>query len=140
MKNTSHLIAGVLGLAVSLIVVYFLDIFTPSLIAIFVGFYLLGLAMPALMDKWVGYGHTIWVPIGFTVSGVLGLYAAFGEKIIKVLITLDYCGIPPCFAFGLLFLAFFIGNASDWGAILLQGKELDLLGAHESKKRAKKEE
>ena len=93
-----------------------------------IGFLLLGFTFPEMMKNLTGYSHTLWLPLGFVVSAVAGLFIIFGEVTVLALMTSTWCGTAPCIPIGLMLVSYLIGNASNLFSRKLLGKKLDLFG------------
>lgn len=131
-KELHYVIGSVLGILLTLAMMYFLGLFIIPLVSMVLGFYFLGLALPEMADKWIGYGHTIWFPVGFSLAGILGTFVSFGMGAIPLLVSLtESCSRQPCLPLILLFVGFTLGSlANFYGYYMVHGK-IDLLGEHE---------
>jgi hypothetical protein len=92
------------------------------------GFFVAGLVFPDVLDELVGFGHTLWLPLGFTALGFAGLYIQFGADAFKIVTTSTWCGMAPCTPVGMVFVAFALGNMAVLASDFLSGKKVDLFG------------
>jgi hypothetical protein len=125
-----HLILGLAGLVVVLVAANALGQLVIHLAFLFAGFYLLGFFLPYAIEEWTGLGHTLWVPAGFLAVFVAGMALAFGSNFIVPLVSVNYCGAPPCVNYALIIASFVLGSLAHLGALAWLGRPLDLMGEH----------
>jgi hypothetical protein len=106
---------------------------------IMLGMLFIGFAAPDLFDEWTGYGHTLYLPVGVAIVGILGIYLIFTDGIFTALFTQAWCGKEPCTPFFMLIVSFAVGNILHWAAHILNKEEIELLGP-EGKEHHKPEE
>lgn len=117
-----------LGAIALLTVLSFMDALILPIVAIVLGFMLLGYIMPELLENITLYSKTVWMPLGFVIAATVGTYLIFGMATLTVLLGNNWCPITPCIPVGLTIVAFVVGCVAKFGTLRLAGKKLDLFG------------
>lgn len=128
-KNAAFLVSSLVALVLMVGILYYTNILALPTVSLSLGMLFIGIGFPEMIRK-IRYSHTVWVPIGFTVAGILGLYFMFGDNAFLALTSFNSCNLAnstPCYPYGLFFVSFFLGNAGNWAANLLSGKNIDLI-------------
>ncbi len=133
-KTLSYSAPVLVGTILILALLSFMGALAFPIIVFAMGFFLAGLAFPDVLDELTGFGHTLWLPLGFTAVGFAGLYLEFGEKAFNMVTTSTWCGLAPCTPVGAVLAAFFLGTLAILAGDLLSGKKVDLFGDRQKAK------
>lgn len=125
-ESVAFAIFGIVFAIVSLAVLYSLNLLYFPLISVSLGAFIIGFGFPELIKK-MRYSHTLWLPVGVTIAGILGYALLFGGDALKILTSMNWCLKPPCYPLGLPFLFFFFGNLANWAAWYTAGYRWDII-------------
>lgn len=125
-KGVAFSISGIAFVIISIAVLYILHLLHLPLISISLGIFFIGFAFPELIKK-MKYSHTLWLPTGVTIAGILGYVLIFGLNAFNMLTSTNWCFKSPCYPLGLPFLFFFFGNLANWFAWYVTGYRWDII-------------
>jgi len=134
-KHIPHYaVPAMIGAFITLAALFFLQSLIIPIAVFVLGFYVAGLVFPDVLDELTGFGHTLWLPVGFAAVGVAGLFMQFGADSFQIITTLSWCAKAPCMPVGMVFVAFFLGTAAILIGDSLSGKKVDLFGDRQKAK------
>ncbi len=133
-KILNYAAPAIVGAIITIALLHVMNALAFPIIVFALGFFMAGLAFPDVLDELTGFGHTLWLPLGFSAVGFAGMYLGFEGKAFDMITTSTWCGLAPCTPIGAVFAAFFLGSLSVLAGDLLSGKKVDFFGDRQKSK------
>ncbi len=136
-KTFMFLIPAAVGLIVLAAIMHVTSILVISTSFMVIGFYLIGLSVPDMLDKWIDSGYSVLVPIAFSLIAVIGTVFQASSRAhslsraissaSSLLLSFSWCPKAPCMPLLFLVMAFVAGNLANWAGHILNNDEIEIL-------------